>query len=143
MPRKFLRLKIMLSPSDDSSVSSGESITDVMSEVRAQMDQIEQVSKDITQTVEQLFARAKEETTDWLQEALIPKPALSKWLAERGLPNRISMDEFLDICYDSAKSLDLDSRVITFHKADAAALWNGQRRMTVFDLVATLPELFA
>jgi hypothetical protein len=133
----------MLSPQDDSSVSSGESITDVMSEVRAQMDQIQQVSKDITQTVEQLFARAKEETTDWLQEALVPKPALSKWLKERGLPNRISMDEFLDICYDSAKSLDLDSRVITFHKADAAALWNGQRRMTVFDLVAALPELFA
>jgi hypothetical protein len=52
------------------------------------------------------------------------------------------MDEFIDVCYDAAKSLDLESRVITFHRADANVLWNGQRRMTVFDLISAIPALF-
>ena len=113
-----------------------------MDDVRTQMNEIERASQTITEQLSQLYSRAKEESTDWLTEPLIPKPALSAWLQERGLPNRISIDEFLNACYSSAKFMDLDSRVITFHKVDANAIWNGQRRMTVFDIISTIPRLF-
>ena len=52
------------------------------------------------------------------------------------------MEDFLDACYAAAKSMDLESRVLVFGKADAAALWNGQRRLTVFEIIALLPSLF-
>jgi hypothetical protein len=144
MPRKKVYLKWMLrTASDTSSISSDDiSISDVMDDVRTQMNEIERASQTITEQLSQLYSRAKEESTDWLTEPLIPKPALSAWLQERGLPNRISIDEFLNACYSSAKFMDLDSRVITFHKVDANAIWNGQRRMTVFDIISTIPTLF-
>jgi len=145
MPRKMLHIKLMLrTASDVSSIESSDdmSITDVMDDVRTQMNEIERASQTITQQISQLYSRAKEETTDWLTEPLTAKPALSAWLHERGLPYRISIDDFLDACYKSAKFMDLESRVITFHKVDANALWNGQRRMTVFDLISMIPTLF-
>jgi len=77
-----------------------------------------------------------------LDEPLIPKPRLREWLEANGHSNRISIDEFLDICYNTAKNMDLESRVLTFHTSDAVALWNGQRRLTVFDILAYIPTLF-
>jgi hypothetical protein len=106
------------------------------------MRELEKASIDIEAQVKNLYARTKAETTDWLTEPLLPRPVLKKWLTDRGLSDSISMDEFIDVCYDAAKSLDLESRVITFHRADANALWNGQRRMTVFDLISAIPALF-
>ena len=138
MVKKQLHLKVVVMEDSD----SDDSMTDVMSELSSQMLKLEKASIDIEAQVKNLYARTKAETTDWLTEPLLPRPVLKKWLTERGLSDSISMDEFIDICYDAAKSLDLESRVITFHKADANVLWNGQRRMTVFDLISAIPALF-
>ena len=145
MPRRLLQLKIMIvdSPGYESATSDDdESLTTVMKEFKEQMDQIEKVSESISKQVTQLYARAKEETTDWLNEPLSPRPPLKEWLKERGLTTRPTMEEFLDACYEAAKSMDLESRVLVFGKADAAALWNGQRRLTVFEIIGLLPGLF-
>jgi hypothetical protein len=145
MPRRLLQLKIMIvdTPGYESARSDDdESLTTVMKEFKEQMDQIEKVSESISKQVTQLYARAKEETTDWLNEPLSPRPLLKEWLKERGLTIRPTMEEFLDACYASAKSMDLESRVLVFGKADAAALWNGQRRLTVFEIIGLLPGLF-
>jgi hypothetical protein len=32
--------------------------------------------------------------------------------------------------------------MITFKKEDAAILWNGRRRLSVFDMVGLIPSLF-
>ena len=138
MVKKQLHLKLVIMEDSD----SDDSVTDVMSELSSQMRELEKASIDIETQVQNLYARTKAETTDWLAEPLLPRPVLKKWLTDRGLSERISMDEFIDVCYDAAKSLDLESRVITFHKADANILWNGQRRMTVFDLISSIPALF-
>jgi hypothetical protein len=145
MPRRLLQLKIMIvdPPGYESATSDDdESLTAVMKEFKEQMDQIEKVSESISKQVTQLYVRAKEETTDWLNEPLSPRPPLKEWLKERGLTTRPTMEEFLDACYAAAKSMDLESRVLVFHKADAAALWNGQRRLTVFEIIGLLPGLF-
>ena len=145
MPPRFLRLKVMFvetPPSPESDSDDSESLGDVMAEFKAQMEEIDRATKSISTQVTQLYARAKEETTDWLTEPLVPKPALKAWLKSRGLSSRISVEEFLDVCYSAAKTMDLESRVLTFSKADAAALWNGQRRLTVFDITALIPTLF-
>ena len=145
MPRRLLQLKIMIvdTPGYESARSDDdESLTTVMKEFKEQMDQIETVSESIGKQVSHLYTRAKEETTDWLNEPLSPKPPLKEWLKERGLTIRPTMEEFLDACYASAKSMDLESRVLVFGKADAAALWNGQRRLTVFEIIGLLPGLF-
>jgi hypothetical protein len=134
---------IVDSPGYESATSDDdESLTTVMKEFKEQMDQIEKVSESISKQVTQLYARAKEETTDWLNEPLSPRPPLKEWLKERGLTTRPTMEEFLDACYEAAKSMDLESRVLVFGKADAAALWNGQRRLTVFEIIGLLPGLF-
>jgi len=142
MPPRFLRLKVMFVETPESDSDDSESLGDVMAEFKAQMEEIDRATKSISTQVIQLYARAKEETTDWLTEPLVPKPALKAWLKSRGLSSRISVEEFLDVCYSSAKTMDLESRVLTFSKADAAALWNGQRRLTVFDITALIPTLF-
>jgi hypothetical protein len=129
-------------PSPESDSDDSESLGDVMAEFKAQMEEIDRATKSISTQVTQLYARAKEETTDWLTEPLVPKPALKAWLKSRGMSTRISVEEFLDVCYSAAKTMDLESRVLTFSKADAAALWNGQRRLTVFDITALIPTLF-
>lgn len=145
MPRRLLQLKIMIvePPGYESATSDeGDSLTSVMKGFREQMDQIEKVSESISKQVTQLYARAEEETTDWLNEPLSPRPPLKEWLRQRGLSTRPTMEDFLDACYAAAKSMDLESRVLVFGKADAAALWNGQRRLTVFEIIALLPGLF-
>lgn len=141
MPRKFLHVKFMFTEPEPES-DSDESITNVMDDFKKQMREIEMASKSIDAQVTQLYSRVKDESVDWLSESLTPKPALKAWLKSRGLPSRPNMDEFLDACYSVAKSMDLESRVIIFHAADAAALWGGQRRLTVFEMVALIPTLF-
>jgi hypothetical protein len=142
MPPRFLHVKLRFMESPGSDSEDSESLGDVMSEFKAQMDEIDRTTKRIGTQITRLYARAKEETTDWLEEPLVPKPALKAWLKSRGLPSRISIEEFLDACYSAAKTMDLESRVLTFSKTDAAALWNGQRRLTVFDMISLIPTLF-
>ena len=142
MPPRFLHVKLRFMESPGSDSEDSESLGDVMSEFKAQMDEIDRTTKSIGTQITRLYARAKEETTDWLEEPLVPKLALKAWLKSRGLPSRISIEEFLDACYSAAKTMDLESRVLTFSKTDAAALWNGQRRLTVFDMISLIPTLF-
>ena len=143
MPPKFLRVKFMVTqPEPEDSSDSDESLSEVMDDFKKQMRELEKASKNIDLQVTQLFSRAKEEAVDWLSEPLTPKPALKAWLKSRGLPTNPTVEEFLDGCYSAAKSMDLESRVLVFHTADAAALWGGQRRLTVFELVGRIPTLF-
>ena len=139
MPR-VLRMKVMfVEEQSESSESDVESLSAVMSEFKDQMQQIEQATKKIDSQVTGLFTRAKKEGVDWLHEPLSPTPKLQAWL--KGRPNP-TIEEFLDLCFDAATSMDLETRVLTFNKADAAALWGGQRRLTIFDMVAMIPALF-
>jgi hypothetical protein len=135
---------MIVEPSGYESATSdeGESLTAVISEFKEQIGQVEKVSESISKQVTQLYARAKNETVDWLNEPLSPRPPLKEWLRQRGLTTRPTMEEFLDACYEAAKSMDLESRVLVFGKADAAALWNGQRRLTVFEIIGLIPSLF-
>ena len=124
---------------ESESESDGESISDVMSDFKEQMRQIEQATQSIDAQVTNLYSRAKAEATDWLNEPLTPTPKLKAWL--KGRPNP-TVEEFLDLCFDAATSMDLESRILTFNKDDAV-LWNGQRRLTVFDMIGLIPTLFA
>ena len=142
MPIKFIYIQRMSDDAQSDTSASGESLGDVMAELKEQMNKIYVASRDIDRQVTDVYARAKDETLDWLVEPLIPKPHLREWLETNGYSNRISMDDFLDICYNTAKNMDLESRILTFHTKDAVALWNGQRRLTVFDILACIPSLF-
>jgi len=143
MPIKFIHIQMITDDArSDTSSGSEESLHDVMSELREQMNHIYVASRDIGRQVTDLYARAKDETIDWLDEPLIPKPRLREWLEANGHSTRVSIDDFLDICYNKAKNMDLESRILTFHTSDAVALWSGQRRLTVFDILAYIPTLF-
>ena len=125
---------------DDS--DSDESVGDVMRELRESMNALAVGSKVIDTQVRRLFARAKKETTDWLNEPLRAKPAVGAWLEQRGLSSPISIEQFIDACYSAAKTMDLESRILTFSREDAAILWEGRRRISVFELTSMLPALF-
>ena len=140
MPRIVLR--VMFVEPESESESDAESLSDVMSEFKDQMRQIEQAAQSIDAQVTSLYSRAKTEATDWLNEPLSPTPKLQAWLNGRTLPSNPTMEEFLDLCFEAATSMDLESRVLTFSKADAV-LWNGQRRLTIFDMIGLIPTLFA
>ena len=79
MPSRKIYLNLMFIESQSDSDDS-ESLTDLMTTFKEQMKEIEEASKTIRTQVKDLYMRAKEETTDWLNEPLIPKPALKKWL---------------------------------------------------------------
>ena len=121
---------------------SDESVGDVMRELRESMDALAAGSKIIDTQVRRLFVRAKKETTDWLNEPLRAKPAVAAWLTQRGLSSPISIEQFIDACYSAAKTMDLETRILTFSREDAAILWEGRRRISVFELTAMLPALF-
>jgi hypothetical protein len=124
--------------SENSSMESDEELSSIMADLKGQMEELHQASNQIHKDVANLYKRAKQ--TD-LEAPLHLKPHVRDWLKKRGLPKQLTMSEFLDACYDAAKKIDLESRVITFHTEDAAVLWNGQRRLTVFDMVSLLPGL--
>lgn len=147
MPAKFIRIQIMSTNLDPDTAASSdsedpESIFTVMKEFKEQMQQIDEVTRNIGAQVKRVYTRAKEETKDWLNEPLIPKPSLQEWLKENKLPLRPTIGEFLDACFSKAKSLDLESRTLVFRKPDAIALWDGQQHLTVFDIVSKFPSLF-
>lgn len=135
MPPKIVRFMEVESDSD-------ESVGDVMKELRESMDALAAGSKIIDTQVRRLFVRAKKETTDWLNEPLRAKPAVAAWLKQRDLSSPISIEQFIDACYFAAKTMDLETRILTFSKEDAAILWEGKRRISVFELTSMLPALF-
>ena len=141
MQQSFLQLKMISEASSES--EDEESLTTVMKDLKQNMETIVMTSKNISSQVKNVFIRAKKESIDWLNEPLNPKPFLKAWLNQQGVSSKqISIDEFIDICYKSAKTMDLESRILTFRRADAAILWNDKRRLTVFDIIGLIPTLF-
>jgi hypothetical protein len=121
----------------------GETLTDIMEDLKEQMGKLAEASTEIRGQVKSLFKRAKRELVEWMEEPMRPRTAaVRSWLAAHNLPPEPTLKAFLAACYAAATSLDLESRVITFNKKDAAALWGGEQRLTVFDLVARLPTVF-
>ena len=83
MRPKFIRLQIMIQ--DDSSSDESESIVAAMAEFKDQMKRVDEISREVSTQVRRVCTRAKEETKDWLNEPLTPKPKLAAWLKENGL----------------------------------------------------------
>jgi hypothetical protein len=144
MPRLPFKVRIVMSrqESDEESVTDGESVSSIMDELKTQMATIDSISTQLETHVTDLYRRSKAETTDWMHEPLRPKPHIAKWCGQHELPDSPTLDAFTEACFKAAKSIDLDTRTITFHKEDAAILWHGKRRMTVFDMIAFVPTLF-
>jgi hypothetical protein len=144
--KKRLHVKFMFVNStslpESESESDGESVSDVLHGLTEQMEQIDNMTKSLDSHVLALYQRARVETVDWMKEPMKPRRHIQKWCALHGLGPRPTIDEFTDACLAAAWTTDLESRVITFKKEDAATLWNGQRRLTVFDMIARIPTLF-
>ena len=141
--RSIQLLLVMAERSDsESETDTGDSVEDVMSELKQQMAQIDTVSKALDVHVADLYRRARTDTVDWMHEPLKPRRHIESWCSIHSLPSRPTLDEFVDACLTAARTVDLETRVITFHKEEAAILWDGQRRLTIFDLIARIPTLF-
>ena len=128
--------------SDTESESDGESAEFVLQGLKEQMAEIETLSKALDTHVLDLYRRTKSETTDWMNEPLLPRAHIRNWCSKNGLPPRPTVNQFIDACFAASSSMDLESRTLTFPKGDAAILWSGQRRLSVFDVVARVPTLF-
>jgi len=149
MKRGVIQVKFMIVNTANQVADSGsdtdtdiESVSDVLAELKEQMRQVDTASKALDSHVVGLYHRAKLETVDWMNEPLRPRHHIQKWCALHGLPSSPTVTELTDKCFSVAKSMDLESRVITFYKEDAAILWGGKRRITVFDMIARIPTLF-
>ena len=134
--------KLEEEPASDSASDTDESVSDVLRDLTLQMKQIDETTKTLDTTVLALYQRVKLEAVDWMKEPLRPKRSIQAWCTAHGLSATPSMDEFADACLLAARSVDLNSRILTFAKEDAAILWNGMRRLTVFDMIRLIPTLF-
>jgi len=146
MKRRAIKVKFMIigSPphSESESEQEGESVSDVFKDLKEQMAQVEKIAKALDTEVVSLYKRATAETVDWMNEPLQPKSHIVEWCAAHGLPEKPTINEFTDACFAAAKSMDMESRIMTFRTPDAAILWGGQRRVSVFELVRRIPNLF-
>lgn len=127
---------------ESASDSEQEGLETVLSEMNTQMESIDTTSRELTTHLTDLFQRAKRETVDWMQEPLKPRAAIEAWCGAQGLSATPSLQEFIDACFTAAVSLDLEARVVTFKKEDAEILWKGKRRVSVFELLSSIPTLF-
>jgi len=127
---------------ESASDSEQEGLETVLSDLNAQMATIDSVSTQLTRHVTELFQRAKRETVDWMQEPLKPRAGIDGWCRAQGLSATPTLEEFIDACFSAAVSLDLEARVVTMKKEDAEILWRGRRRMSVFEILASIPTLF-
>ena len=130
------------SQSDSGTDSEQEGLDIVISELKRQMTTIEEVSNELTTHVTDLFQRTKRETTDWMHEPLIPMPCVQEWCRVHGLSSTPTLDEFIEACFTAASFMDLETRIATFKKEDAEALWGGRRRISVFEILSSIPTLF-
>jgi hypothetical protein len=148
-----MRFRIMitpvLEPAKDEDISSlelddsdTESVGDVMSGLVAQMEQLVTASERIDDAVLNLYARAKAETVVWMQEPLRPNRAVKAWCAKHRLPETPTIDELFTAILAIAQSLDYESRMLTFRRQDADMLWQGQQRLSIYEVIAKVPTLF-
>jgi hypothetical protein len=128
--------------SESESESDGETSEQLLGAVKGGMTDIDALSRELETSITSLFYRVKCETTDWMTEPLNPRLAIGAWCAKHGLPANPSVDSFMDACFEVATSIDLETRMLTFSKEDAGILWSGRQRLSVFDIIASLPTLF-
>ena len=126
----------------DESESEDESVGEVMSELVSQMQKICEASSAIDSKIIDLYARAKSETTVWMHEPLKPIASVRAWCAKHRLSERPTIDELSTAIFTAAQSLDYESRILTFRREDANALWGGQQRLSIYDVIAKVPALF-
>jgi hypothetical protein len=148
--RVFIPMEI--EPKDDAaSVSSAgsaesadsvESVTSLMESFKESMKEVQAMTKSVTKQMNSLFKRAKAETVDWMQEPLCPTPPVLAWCKAHGLSDTPTIDEFLEAVFAAAMTMDYETRVLTFRKDDALALWKGTYSLTMFDVIGRLPTLF-
>ncbi len=121
-----------------------ESLTDVMADLRQQITSLSDATSSVRHQVKSLFRRAKHETVVWMEEPLTPRTAaVRRWCAENDLPETPTLNAFLDTLFSKKKTtLDVETRMLTVAAADAAALFQGRRQITVFELLTVLPTLF-
>jgi hypothetical protein len=150
-----MRIRIMITPvlgpanKEDSppsldldDESDTESVGDVMSGLVAQMEQLVKASEKIDGAVLSLYERAKAETVVWMQEPLRPNPAVKAWCAKHQLSETPTIDALFTAILTAAQSLDYESRMLTFRKPDADMLWQGQQRLSIYEVIAKVPTLF-
>jgi hypothetical protein len=130
------------SHSESGTDSEQEGLDTVISELKQQMNTIERVSNELTTHVTDLFQRTKRETTDWMQEPLRPVRHVGEWCRIHGLSSTPTLDEFITACFAAATFMDLETRIATFKKEDAEVLWEGRRRISVFEMLSSIPTLF-
>jgi hypothetical protein len=128
--------------SDSGTDSEQEGLDTVISGLKEQMSTIERVSNELTAHVTDLFQRTKRETTDWMHEPLRPMAHIEAWCIRNGLGSTPTLDEFIDACFAAASFMDLETRIATFKKEDAEVLWEGRRRISVFEILSSIPTLF-
>jgi len=128
--------------SDSGSDSEQESLDTVLSELKQQMNTIETMTTEVTTHVTNLFQRTKRETTDWMREPLKPMSHIQGWCRANGLSCNPTLDEFIEACFTVATFMDLETRIATFKKEDAEILWKGKRRISVFEILSSIPTLF-
>ena len=119
------------------------SIYDVMKGLKHQMQIINDASLAIDAQMLPLYERAKSETTVWMHEPLKPTPAVKAWCKAHSISETPTIDELTDACFRVAISLDYESRMATFRRADADALWQGQQRISIYDIIERIPSLFS
>lgn len=126
------------------SESDIESVTDVMDGLRCQMEELNTASHCIRKQMKDLCKKAKDASIDWKHTPLQPQTKeLEAWMVAHGLPAQPSLDLFLEACLDAAKSIDFETRTVTFDKKDAVVLWGGEQQVSLFNLLSRLPGLFA
>ncbi len=149
--RRFqIKMEVIAASDDDTesvassaaSESGTENLDAILAELKQQLHTVYTATKVAQVQVASLFQRAKEETTEWMMEPMRARAPLRPWLEARGLSVTPTLEEFIDACMDAAVSMDLDTRTLTFKPEDAAILWKGQRRITVYQMMAAIPSLF-
>jgi hypothetical protein len=123
--------------------SEDDSIYEVMKDLKHQMQLIHDAAAAIDAQMKPLYARAKKETTAWMYEPLKPTPVVKAWCNAHSISDTPTLDEFTDACFKVAISLDYESRMATFRRADADALWQGQQRISIYDMIERIPGLFS
>jgi hypothetical protein len=146
-----MRIRIMITPvlgpakaedipSLELDDSDTESVSDVMSGLVAQMEQLVTASERIDDAVLNLYARAKAETVSWMHEPLKPTPIVAAW-CKKNRVEATTIDSLSDAIFAMAQ-MDYESRMLTFRRQDADMLWQGQQRLSIYEVIARIPTLF-
>ena len=119
-----------------------ESLSEVLETLKVQVSQLDVITRSLDNSILELFYRVKCETTNWMEEPLRPESKILGWCRKNNLPDTPTIDIFIEECFAHATSIDLETRMLTFTKEDAVVLWNGQQRVSIFDIIASVPRLF-